>query len=137
MNNEEKILQLLEQQGKTLERHSKLLEQQEKTLERHSELLEQQGKILAQHSELLEQQGKILAQHSEALEELREVVTKVAVTQEGLILPRLDLLAEGHTHLADTLAPVSRVEKLEEDVDLMKSTVRLLTHDVAELKKAQ
>lgn len=54
-----------------------------------------------------------------------------------MVLPRLDLLAEGHQNLLDTLAPKGRVETLEEEVDTLKTMVRLLTHDVAELKKAQ
>jgi len=69
--------------------------------------------------------------------EMQMVLEKVAVTQEGIVLPRLELLAEGHQTLRDTLAPLSRVDKLDEDVDLLKSTVKLLVHDVAELKRAQ
>lgn len=70
-------------------------------------------------------------------EEMKDVLQKVAVTQEGVVLPQLQLLAEGHQNLLDTLAPKSRVEALEEDVDTLKTVMRLLTHDVAELKKAQ
>ena len=69
--------------------------------------------------------------------EMRDLMQKVAVTQEAVVLPRLDLLAEGHQNLLDTLAQKDRVEALEEDVDTLKTVVRLLTHDVAELKKAQ
>ena len=69
--------------------------------------------------------------------EMRDLLQKVAVTQEAVVLPRLDLLAEGHQNLLDTLTPKDRVEALEEEVDTLKTVVRLLTHDVAELKKAQ
>ena len=69
--------------------------------------------------------------------EMRDLLQKVAVTQEAVVLPRLDLLAEGHQNLLDTLAPKSRVDELAADVDTLKTVVRLLTHDVAELKKAQ
>ncbi len=68
---------------------------------------------------------------------IRDLLQKVAVTQEAVVLPRLDLLAEGHQNLLDTLAPKSRVDELAADVDTLKTVVRLLTHDVAELKKAQ
>ena len=68
---------------------------------------------------------------------IRDLLQKVAVTQEAVVLPRLDLLAEGHQNLLDTLAPKSRVDELAADVDTLKPVVRLLTHDVAELKKAQ
>ena len=69
--------------------------------------------------------------------EMRDLLQKVSVTQEAVVLPRLDLLAEGHQNLLDTLAPKSRVDELAADVDTLKTVVRLLTHDVAELKKAQ
>lgn len=36
--------------------------------------------------------------------EMRDLLQKVAVTQEAVVLPRLDLLAEGHQNLLDTLA---------------------------------
>lgn len=78
-----------------------------------------------------------LEKHGEMLEEMSALLQKVAVTQEAVVLPRLDLLAEGHQNLLDTLAPKPRVEALEEEVDTLKTMVRLLTHDVAELKKAQ
>ena len=72
-----------------------------------------------------------------AQEEMQATLTKVALTQENVVLPQLKLLAEGHETLLDTLAPKSRVEKLEEELDLLKTVVRVLTKDVAELKKAQ
>lgn len=70
-------------------------------------------------------------------EEMGDLLQKVAVTQEGVVLPQLKLLAEGHQTLLETLAPKDRVEALEDEVDTLKTVVRLLTHDVAELKKAQ
>lgn len=109
MNNEEKILQVLE---------------------KHGEMLEQQGKIL-------EKQGEILAEMSAEQSEMKDLLQKVAVTQEGIVLPRLDLLAEGHTHLVDTLARKSRVEALEEEVTFMKTAIKYLSQAVADLKKAQ
>ena len=36
-----------------------------------------------------------------------------------------------------TKAPKSRVDQLEEEVDLLKTVIRSLSRDVAELKKAQ
>ena len=37
----------------------------------------------------------------------------------------------------ETFAPKSRVEALEEEVSMLKSVIRILSNDVAELKKAQ
>lgn len=80
---------------------------------------------------------QILAEIKSEQTEMRDLLQKVAVTQEAVVLPRLDLLAEGHQNLLDTLAPKSRMDELAADVDTLKPVVRLLTHDVAELKKAQ
>ncbi len=109
MNNEEKILQILQ------------------------EMKTDQAKMRTELSEIKADQAKMRAEQAE----MRDLLQKVAVTQEAVILPRLDLLAEGHQNLLDTLAPKDRVETLEEEVDTLKTVVRLLTHDVAELKKAQ
>ena len=79
----------------------------------------------------------LLERHSEMLADMQKLLQKVAVTQEAVVLPRLDLLAEGHTHLADTLAGKSRVEALEDEVVLLKTVVTALSKEVAELKKAQ
>lgn len=87
--------------------------------------------------QMLEEMRTDLAEVKAEQEEMKDILQKVAVTQEGVVLPQLQLLAEGHQNLLDTLAPKSRVEALEEDVDTLKTVMRLLTHDVAELKKAQ
>ena len=55
---------------------------------------------------------------------------------EGKIEPQLQLLAEGHQQLLETLAPVSRVEALETDVSVLKYTVAQLAAEVKELKAA-
>lgn len=97
-------------------------------------------KILALLEGMSADQAEMKAELTEMkteLTEMQDLLQKVAVTQEAVILSRLDLLAEGHQNLLDTLAPKDRVVALEEEVDTLKTVVRLLTHDVAELKKAQ
>ena len=69
--------------------------------------------------------------------EMQATLTKVAVTQENIVLPRLQALAEGQQNLRDTLAPKNRVEALEEEVALLKEVIRTHSRDIAELKKAQ
>ena len=56
---------------------------------------------------------------------------------EEAIIPQLQLLAEGHQTLLETLAPKSRVDNLEDDVVFLKSIVKSLMQEVADLKKAQ
>ena len=61
---------------------------------------------------------------------------RLNVVMESAIAPKLNLLAEGQQTLLETLAPKSRVEELEE-VDFLKSIVKLHSQQIAELKKAQ
>ena len=123
MNNEEKILQML----------TKLVDavnQQGETLARHEELLVKQGETLDKH-------GGQLAEMKEDICELRETAVRVAITQENIVLPRLDTLADGHKHLLKTLASDSRVEALEEDVSTLKSAFKMMSNRLAALEKAQ
>ena len=69
--------------------------------------------------------------------DLKTRVTKIEITQENVILPQLQTLAEGQANLLATLAPKSRVEALEDEMSFMKSVVKALSQEVAELKKAQ
>ena len=144
MNNEEKILQMLtklvdtvNQQGETLARHEEMLVKQ-------GEMLVKQGETMARHEEMLVKQGEMLAKHGgqlaemkEDICELRETAVRVAITQENIVLPRLDTLADGHKHLLKTLASDSRVEALEEDVSTLKSAFKMMSNRLAALEKAQ
>lgn len=123
MNNEEKILALLE-------KHDAMLEKQNKMLEKHDAMLEKLIQTQDEHSDLLQR-------HSDSLAELQKIATKVAITQENIVLPRLNLLAEGHQTLMDTLAPKNRVEALEDDIAVLKVAVKSLSQEVAALKQAQ
>ena len=158
MNNEDKIIALLEKQGvalekqgellakhdvmlehinETLERHDAMFERINDTLDKHTAILEQHSQILAEHSKTLASHGEMLASHSEMLENLTTRVTKIELTQENVILPGIQALAEGQETLRQTLCSRERVERLETDVDLLKTAVRGLFRDVQELKKAQ
>ena len=65
--------------------------------------------------ELLEKHGEMLKRLQEDQSEIRETLTRVAITQENVVLPRLSLLAEGHKTLLETLAPRNRVEALRSE----------------------
>lgn len=130
MNNEEKILEILGQHGNMLERHGNMLEQQ-------GNMLEQQGKLLDRQGEILEQQGKLLGTIQTDVADLKERVVKIEITQENIIIPNIQALAEGQANLLATLAPKNRVEALEDEMAFMKSVIKILSQEVAELRKAQ
>ena len=67
----------------------------------------------------------------------KDIAELMRVIVESEITPKLNLLAEGQQTLLETLAPKSRVEELEEEVDFLKSIIKLHSEQIAELKKAQ
>jgi len=69
--------------------------------------------------------------------DLEEIAHLMRVIVESDITPKLNLLLEGHQSIMDRLVPVSRVEKLEEEVDFLKIVVRQLSEELKLLKKAQ
>lgn len=85
-------------------------------------------------------QGEQLAKQGERLEEMQETLTRVAVTQEGVVLPRIQMLFDGHSELKrelDTLATKEQVEELSADVSVIKDVVSRHSVDIGKLKRAQ
>ena len=64
-------------------------------------------------------------------------IKKINLTLENEVVPQLRALAEGQKTILETMTTKSRMEQLEEEVDFLKTVIRSLSRDVAELKKAQ
>ena len=64
------------------------------------------------------------------------IASRLGAVVEADILPKFNLLAEGQKTLLEALAPKSRVEALEEEVDLLKAVVRSMSREIEELKQA-
>lgn len=97
-------------------------------------------KILAMLEKLTEEVGRhseLLAKQGELLEELDRRSLRSAVMLENEVLPKLQLLYEGHVHLQETLAPKERVEALEDELVSVKSTVKFVVQRLDVLEKAQ
>jgi hypothetical protein len=77
------------------------------------------------------------AMEAQKKEILQESAAATRVLIESSIMPKFNLLAEGQQTLLETLAPKSRVEELEEEVDFLKSIIKLHSEQIAELKKSQ
>ena len=71
------------------------------------------------------------------LEEINQRLVSVEVAQENILIPQIQALAEGQKTILETLAPKSKVEALEEDVELLKSIIKMHTNQINDLKKAQ
>ena len=77
------------------------------------------------------------AMEAQKKEILQESAAATRVLIESSIMPKFNLLVEGQQTLLETLAPKSRVEELEEEVNFLKSIIKLHSDQIAELKKAQ
>lgn len=130
MNNEEKILQILEKHGEILEQLTKDVS----GLKEDVSGLKQDVSGLKQDVSGLRVDVDLLKEDSASM---RETLTRVAVTQENIVLPRLSALAEGHIHLKETLAPKDRVDTLENDMAFMKTVISSLSDRLSKLEKAQ
>lgn len=112
MNNEEKILEMLEQISQTLERH---------------------GEILEHHSEMLER-------HDKTLERLDHQITKINLTLENDVQQKFDVIFDKLDSIDQRLEELPTVEDqmiTNGRLDVLEATVKKLSRDVAALKKAQ
>ena len=109
MNNEEKILEILE---------------------KHSEMFEQINGRLDQMQATQEQmQGDLTG----VKDDLFHIKTRLDFDVDK----KLDAINEGIDTILETMVSKSRVEQLEDDVIVLKAAVKMLTQEMAELKKAQ
>lgn len=90
-------------------------------------------------------EGRMDARTVELANEARHgAVHDMQVIIENTIMPSLKLLAEGQQTILQTLTPKSETEELKEELDFLKSVIRMHTKQLAEqqkeieqLKKAQ
>lgn len=67
---------------------------------------------------------------------MREELTRVAVTQENVVIPNIQLLAEGQITIQDQIKNLSVIDRLQDDVATLKTAVRFLSQKVEQLEKA-
>lgn len=67
----------------------------------------------------------------------KEDLHRVKAYLELDVEKRFDAVNEGIDAILEKLVPEDRVERLEDDVVVLKTAVKALARDVAELKKAQ
>ena len=78
-------------------------------------------------------------QYLESMERriIEQSAQNTKVILENVVNKQFQLVLEGQHDLKQTLAPKSRVEELEEQVEFLKLAIRGMVQDIAELKKAQ
>lgn len=127
MNNEEKILNLLEKMNERFDKVDERLANVEKSQE---EMRGEINQINTRLSNLEKSQEEI----KEKVDYLDQHLLKVEVTQENTVLPRLDLLAEGQVTIQKQIKKLSVVDALQDDVATLKSAVKYLSDEIIELK---
>jgi adenylosuccinate synthase len=68
---------------------------------------------------------------------LEQSAANTKILLESYVEPKFKILMEGHQVLLDTMSPKTEVQEIREEVDLLKTVVRAMSRDIAELKKAQ
>lgn len=126
MNNEERILAMLEKLNGTVEEHGAMLTQMQ----------DEQKQIRGEMSQMRGELGQMKTE----MGQMQTTLTRVALTQENIVLKSLDALAEGqdltHQRLKD-LAGKDELAELREEVRLLRTVVAQHTRDIEALKAAQ
>ena len=74
------------------------------------------------------------ARLEQKVRDMDEVLMRTALLQENEVIPKLNILMESHTALLDQHLP-ERVKKLEEDMAEQKTIVGILTEEFKEFKQ--
>ena len=69
--------------------------------------------------------------------QMQDDITGVKLRLELDVEKRFDAVNEGIDAILEKLTPKNRVDELEADVIVLKTAIRALTQEIAELKKAQ
>lgn len=85
---------------------------------------------------LAEMEKRMNAHMVELADEARHgAVHDMQVIIENTIMPSLKLLAEGQKTILETMAPKTRVDELEDEMQLLKAVIRSQSERIAALEK--
>lgn len=79
----------------------------------------------------------ILEEHGKIFEKMQEDITAIKIRLDYDVDKRFDAVNEGIDAILAQLTPKRKVEEMEADIVVLKTAVKMLTQEVAELKKAQ
>ena len=103
-------------------------------------ILELLTKMQADQTEIREEQKQIREEQKQMREEqkqMQEDIAGIKLRLDYAVNKRFDAINDGIDSILEQLVPKSRVDALEDDVIVLKTAVKMLTQEVAELKKAQ
>ena len=96
-------------------------------------ILELLTKMQADQTEIREEQKQI----REEQKQMQEDIAGIKLRLDYDVNKRFDAINDGIDSILEQLVPKSRVDALEDDVIVLKTAIKMLTQEVAELKKAQ
>lgn len=97
-------------------------------------------KILAMLTQMQEEQKQMREEQKQMREEqkqMRDDITGIKARLDYDINRRLDAMNEGIDTILEQLVPKSRVDKLEDDVVVLKTAVKSMAQRIELLEKAQ
>lgn len=137
MNNEEKILAILEK----LDARMETLETGQAALEgRLDGIKASQSLTNVSINNLEHKQSAIegrMARFETALTGMQDDLTSVKLRLELDVEKRFDAVNEGIDAILAQLTPKRQIEDMEADIVVLKAAIKALSQEVAELKKAQ
>jgi len=143
MNNEEKILAMLEKHDAMFEKQAALLEKLTNDMTdvkaaqtEQGKQLAEQGKQLAELANRVDSIDTRLGKVEDMQEELRSSVNTLAKKIDHDVIPYVKLLDEDYRQAREQPVLVRRVDSLEEDVHLLKNTVKKHVQQLSMLEKA-
>ena len=136
MNNEEKILAMLEKHDAMFEKQAALLEKLTNDMTDVKAAQTEQGKQLAELANRVDSIDTRLGKVEDMQEELRSSVNTLAKKIDHDVIPYVKLLDEDYRQAREQPVLVRRVDSLEEDVHLLKNTVKKHVQQLSMLEKA-
>ena len=85
--------------------------------------------------EKLDELGQRMDKQNQRIDRLDQRMDALSVIIENTVCGQLKILAEGHATILETLAPKSKTEELEEELDFLKAIVRSQSQRIDALEK--
>jgi chromosome segregation ATPase len=123
MNNEEKILELLQQQGSQMSKIS-------------ADISELTGDVSVLKGDVSVLKGDVSAMKAD-ISDLKGRISKVEITQENMVLPQIQAIAEGVSSVNNKLIARSELDSMKEEMAFLKDIIRMHTSQLNDLKKAR
>lgn len=80
---------------------------------------------------------ELLSKMDSRMERIEGRVAKVEVTQENMVFPQIQAIAEGITSINAKLVTRSEMDAMREELAFLKDIIRMHTTQINDLKKAE